>query len=148
MFERILIPTDGSAGADEAARQGIALAKRLGSEVTFLHVLEDPLAVGYTAPEVVAYSAQLHDDLKLAAQRLLAAALDKARAADVPATTMLVEHQDPVLAIHEAETGFDLVVMGTHGRKGFNRWMFGSVAEGALRRSSKPFLLIREDQAS
>jgi nucleotide-binding universal stress UspA family protein len=37
--------------------------------------------------------------------------------------------------------------MGTHGRRGFNRWMFGSVAEGALRRAKRPFLLIRSGEA-
>ena len=59
------------------------------------------------------------------------------------ATARLTENRDPVQAIHEAEAEADLVIMGTHGRRGFNRWVFGSVAEGALRRSDKPFLLIR-----
>lgn len=144
MFQRILMPTDGSPAADRAIEQGLELAKRLGSEVVFVHVLENPLSVGYTTPEVVAYSSQLYDDLKLAGQKVLAAATAKATSAGVPFTTKLVEDLDPVEAISQEEAECDLVVMGTHGRRGFNRWVFGSVAEGALRRSTKPFLLFRE----
>lgn len=144
MYQRILMPTDGSPGAERAVDQGLELAKRLGSEVIFLHVLENPLTMGYSTPEALPYSVQLYEDLKLAGERVLATASAKAAARGVPYTTKLVEHRDPVQAIHEAEAGCDLVVMGTHGRRGFNRWMFGSVAEGALRRSIKPFLLIRD----
>jgi nucleotide-binding universal stress UspA family protein len=54
-----------------------------------------------------------------------------------------VDDRSPVQAILDAEREHDLVVMGTHGRRGFNRWMFGSVSEGALRRATKPFLVIR-----
>ena len=57
--------------------------------------------------------------------------------------TVLVEHQDPVETIHTAERSVDLVVMGTHGRRGFDRLMFGSVAEAALHRATKPYLMIR-----
>ncbi len=144
MYNRILMPTDGSDCAERALKQGLELAKNLGSSVVFLHVLENPLTMGYTTPEALPYSAQLYDDLRTSAEGVLAAAKAKADALGVPAETKLVEHRDPVQAIHDAETDFDLVIMGTHGRRGFNRWMFGSVAEGALRRSSKPFLLVRD----
>lgn len=143
MYHKILMPTDGSASSDLALRQGLELAKQLGAEVTFLHVLENPLTAGYATPETLPYSAQLYQDLREAAIDLLDQALVKAESAGVVATTRLVENHDPVQAIQDAEADHDLVVMGTHGRRGFNRWMFGSVAEGALRRSTKPFLLVR-----
>lgn len=148
MYERILIPTDGSASADLALNQGLGLAKELGSKVTFLHVLENPLTAGYATPETLPYSAQLYQDLREAAVELLEAAMKKAESAGVDARTKLVENRDPVQAINEAEKDHDLVVMGTHGRRGFNRWMFGSVAEGALRRSAKPFLLVRAEDGT
>lgn len=150
MYQRILMPTDGSACANHAIEQGLELASKLGAEVVFLHVLENPLTSGYATPETLPYSAQLYQDLKDAAKGVLDDVAARARAAGVTAETRLVENRDPVQAIHEAERDCDAVVMGTHGRRGFNRWMFGSVAEGALRRSSKPFLLIRshdEDEA-
>ena len=146
MYRKILMPTDGSACANHAIEQGLELAQRLGSEVLFLHVLENPLTTGYATPETLPYSAQLYEDLKSAAKGVLDEAARKAADAGVTAETRLVENRDPVQAIHEAEEECDAVIMGTHGRRGFNRWMFGSVAEGALRRSSKPFLVIRSHQ--
>lgn len=145
MYQRILMPTDGSACAEQAMEHGLELARLMNAEVTFLHVLENPLTSGYATPETLPYSAQLYQDLKDAANQILQRAAVRAESLGVKATTKLVENRDPVQAIHEAEEGHDAVVMGTHGRRGFNRWMFGSVAEGALRRSSKPFLLVRAE---
>lgn len=148
MYEKILIPTDGSSGAEEAVRQGLELAKLAGSEVTFMHVLENPLTAGYATPETLPYSAQLYEDLKASGVELLERAVQRAEGKGLKAAGVLVESGDPVQAINAAEADHDLVVMGTHGRRGFNRWVFGSVAEGALRQSTKPYLLIRgEDKA-
>ncbi len=143
MYQRILMPTDGSPTSDRALEQGIELARLLGAEVTFLHVLENPLAAGYATPETLPYAAQLYQDLKESSKAILDSALERAKAAGVTATAQLVENRDPVQAITEAAKDYDAVVMGTHGRAGFNRWMFGSVAEGALRRSEKPFLMVK-----
>lgn len=143
MYRNILIPTDGSETSGLAVTQGLELARLMGAEVTFLHVLENPLTSGYATPETLPYSAQLYQDLKESARGILERATDKATKAGVTAKVQLVENRDPVQAIVDASQDFDAVVMGTHGRRGFNRWMFGSVAEGALRRSEKPFLMIR-----
>ncbi len=147
MYKRILMPTDGSACADQAMEHGLELARLMNAEVTFLHVLENPLTSGYATPETLPYSAQLYQDLKDAANQILERASERADSLGVKSSTKLVENRDPVQAIHEAEEGHDAVVMGTHGRRGFNRWMFGSVAEGALRRSRKPFLLVRAESS-
>jgi nucleotide-binding universal stress UspA family protein len=143
MYQRILMPTDGSACANHAIREGLELAKLLGSRVTFLYALENPLATGTATPESLPYSAQLWEDLKQTADEALRDAVAAADAAGVSAVAKRVDNQAPVAAILEASKEHDLVVMGTHGRRGFNRWMFGSVAEGALRQAGKPFLLIR-----
>ena len=143
MFETILIPTDGSSTSDKAIEKGLELAKLARARVTFLHVLENPLISGYATPEAMPYAAQVYQDLRVSGEQILKEAMAKAEAAGVPATTRLVEDTDPVKAIVEAAKEHDAVVMGTHGRRGFNRWMFGSVAEGALRRADKPFLMVR-----
>jgi len=143
VFETILIPTDGSSTSDKAIEKGLELAKLARARVTFLHVLENPLISGYATPEAMPYAAQLYQDLRVSGEQILKEAMAKAEAAGVPATTRLVEDTDPVKAIVEAAKEHDAVVMGTHGRRGFNRWMFGSVAEGALRRADKPFLMVR-----
>jgi nucleotide-binding universal stress UspA family protein len=143
VFESILIPTDGSSTSDKAIEKGLELARLAGARVTFLHVLENPLVSGYATPEAMPYAAQLYQDLRVSGEQILKQALAKAEAQGVQATTRLVEDGDPVKAIVDASKDHDAVVMGTHGRRGFNRWMFGSVAEGALRRADKPFLLVR-----
>src|SRR5690606_10315002 len=132
MYRKILIPTDGSETSGLAIDQGLELARLMGAEVTFLHVLENPLTSGYATPETLPYSAQLYRDLKESAGGILQRATEKADKQGVKAKTQLVENRDPVQAIVDAAKDFDAIVMGTHGRRGFNRWMFGSVAEGAL----------------
>lgn len=146
MFGSILIPTDGSNTSDKAIEQGLALAKLSGGHVTFLHVLENPLTTGYATPESMPYAAQLYQDLRTSAQNILREAVAKAESQGLSASSQLVEDADPVHAITDASDAHDIIVMGTHGRRGFNRWMFGSVAEGALRRAEKPFLLVRSDE--
>lgn len=146
MYRKILMPTDGSPSSELAIAQGLELAKLTGAEVTFLHTLENPLAAGYVAAANMAYSAELYQDLRNSANQLLEQVVEQARAMGVTAKGVLVEDIDPVQAIHDAEKEHDLVVMGTHGRRGFNRWMFGSVAEGALRQSTIPYLVVRSDQ--
>ena len=143
MYDRILMPTDGSGCARRAAREGLELAKRLGSTVTFLHVLENPLVAGYAAPEALPYSAQLYQDLKKAGGQILDDALAMAKEVGVDARAELIENRRPADAIHDAEADHDLVIVGTHGRRGVDRWMFGSVTEGALRRATTPFMVIR-----
>lgn len=142
MYRRILLPTDGSHCSERAARQGLELARQLGAQVCFLHAVEDPLQ-GYVA-EGVAYIPQVGEELERAGRELLERWLERAETAGVPATVRLV-HGSPSDALHEAEKDHDLVVMGTHGRRGLARWMFGSVAETALRRAEIPYLLVRGD---
>lgn len=144
MYQRILIPTDGSETAKYALEHGLQLAKKFGATVTILHIVENPLTAGYTAPQTLPYAAELYQDLLDAGKEILDNARLHAEEMGVTAEVTLLENNDPVSAITEAEKTHDLVVMGTHGRSGFNRWMFGSVAEGALRRSQKPFLVLRQ----
>ena len=143
MYDRILIPTDGSVTARKAAREGLRLANDHGSRVTFLHVLENPLLAGYAAPEALPYSANLYQDLKRAAGEILDEALELAKEAGVDARGELIENRRAADAILEHAEDHDLVVMGTHGRKGFDRFVFGSVAELTLRRCPVPVLVVR-----
>lgn len=143
MIRRILIPTDGSSCSERAVQQGLELAQALDARVTFLFAVEDPAATMYAAPELTAYRQDLLDSLKAAGEDALSRATDLAERAGVRSERLLVEHTRPVDAIHEAEVDHDLVVLGTHGRRGFDRMVFGSVAEGALRRSQIPYMMVR-----
>jgi nucleotide-binding universal stress UspA family protein len=142
MFQRILIPIDGSSCSDEAVDQGLALALSLGARVTFLYVVEDPFA--YLPADLPAYT-DVRDDMRRAGDELLAAVSQRARERGVAADARLVTGTliHPVQAILDAEVDYDLVLMGTHGRRGFDRMFLGSVTDGVLRRSTKPHLVIR-----
>jgi nucleotide-binding universal stress UspA family protein len=139
MYQHILMPTDGSKCSEEAIQQGLALAKTLNAKVTFLYAVEDP---AYTVAKAAPYRKPFHDYLLEEAEASLSHAKRQADEAGVTATTKLVDLQHPIDAIHVAEKDYDLIVMGTHGRRGVNRFAFGSVAEGVLRRSEKPCLII------
>ncbi len=146
MYKRILMPIDGSKTSEQAIHEGLELAKALGAQVTFLYAVEDPVATVYAMPEAVPYQPQLFQDLRKAAEDTLQHAKSLAEAVGVSSTTLLVERKHPVDAIREVEADTDLIIMGTHGRRGFNRMVFGSVAEGVLRRASTPCLLIRHEK--
>src|SRR5690606_14641465 len=140
--------TDGSPSSELAVQQGLELAKLTGAEVTFLHVLENPLAAGYVAaPSMAAYSAELYSDLRDSATKVLNDAVEQAKSRGVTATGLPAAAADPLRPMPAAAKGHGLVVMSTHGRRRFNRWVFGSVAEAAPRRSTVPCLLIRSEVA-
>jgi nucleotide-binding universal stress UspA family protein len=145
MMKRILMPTDGSPCSEGAINKGLRLAKTLNTEVTFLYTVENPVTT--YATEVGVYP-ELYEELKKVGNHSLAKAQTLANNLGVKATTQLVEQSRPVDAIHEAEKNHDMVIMGTHGRRGFDRLMIGSVTEGALRNASKPYLVIRQTKES
>jgi nucleotide-binding universal stress UspA family protein len=143
MYKRILLPVDGSACSQVALEHGLGLAKTLGSHVVLLHAVENPLSV-YAVPETLAYTKELFDTLKESGRKTLGEAKALADTQGVEAETKLLENTKPLEAILANSKDCDLVVMGTHGRRGFDRWMFGSVAEGVLRHTDKPCLMIRQ----
>lgn len=143
MYKRILIPTDGSVCSDYAVKEGLKLADTFGANVTFLYVLENPLTGYYAVPDGAAYYANIDQDMRRYAEETLRNTRQWAEDFGVQAETKLIEDGHPIKAILETEAGHDLVVMGTHGRRGVDRMILGSVCEGVLRRSSVPLLVIR-----
>ncbi len=142
MYKTILMPTDGSPCSLQAIEHGLALAQALGAKVHFLYVLENPAQAIWIAPESVPYGLELLEDLKKAGEEAIAKALDLARAKGVEATGEVKEGL-PVPTIVEAAGGFDLLVMGTHGRTGLDKLLLGSVTEGVLHRVKVPVLVVR-----
>ncbi|HUG22739.1 universal stress protein [Piscinibacter sp.] len=146
MYSRILVPIDDSptarCGLDEAA----ALARELGSTLHLLNVVDARLLVG----EVSAYMPpdQLLNDWRAAGERLVAQAVATARSKGI--TVDGVVRCDPGwrvcdMILEEAKSWrAELIVMGTHGRRGFKRVAVGSDAELVLRESPVPVLLVRQ----
>jgi nucleotide-binding universal stress UspA family protein len=143
MYRNILIATDGSELASGAGRQGIALAKTLGSKVTVLKVSEpfywyDPNVPADAQPDYV--QAQQRE-----AKAILARFADAAASAGVPCETVHVEQGPPYLSIIETAQAkkCDLIVMGSHGRSGVAAVVLGSQTVKVLTHSKIPILVYR-----
>lgn len=142
MYKRILMPTDGSNCSQQAIREGLEVAKNMGARVTFLYALENISSSFWISPESVPYGLELLEDLKRVGNEALSKASELAQAFGVEAETRLVEAR-PVEAILNEAKNHDLIVMGTHGRSGLDRFMLGSVTEAVLHRSERPVLVLR-----
>jgi nucleotide-binding universal stress UspA family protein len=141
MYQRILVPLDGSTLAEGVLPHVQALAKSLGAELVLLRVAftrvfpgADPIQAQVTAvQEAEAYVAGLGKRLQEEGVRAEAK----------------VRYGDPVEEIldHVTWDHIDLIAMATHGRTGLSRVVMGSVAEHVLRRTSVPMLMLRVAQA-
>ena len=145
MYERILAPIDGSETSQSAFEFALSIARENGAELTPLFVVEVPIAA-YTTPG--GDPKYVHEALLKEGERLAGEALAAMRRDGVRGTPRVVEVDTPGGSIperilEEAHAAHcDLVVMGTHGRRGVKRLMLGSVAERFMRMSCCPVLLI------
>ncbi len=137
MFKKILIPTDGSPLAAQAANKGVCLARQIGAEIVALYVTQPFAAtVGFDGM-AAAYAITDEDYEKTAAeqaQKYLKAVLDRASTAGVTATSQIVSSFNVADGIVQAGTdnGCDLIFIGSHGRTGLSRLLLGSVTVKVL----------------
>ncbi len=146
MYQRILVPMDGSATSDCGVREAIALGR--GQKVTlfFLHVVDDfSMLVEMTS--VRSYDEMLKG-LRQYGLELLAKARRAAEEAGVHGESLLREVTNErvadVIVEQAKQHACDVIVMGTHGRRGFSRIAMGSEAEQVARTSPVPVLLVRQ----
>lgn len=146
MYKRILVAVDGSDTARLALQESIKLARELGAQLRLVHVIDvTNVNLGLDFP----YSEQMSDALKKTGQGVLEKAAAEASVAGVPVETGLLEIDKLGLRIPETIAAdaevwpADVIVIGTHGRRGLNHLLLGSVAEGVVRVATKPVLLIR-----
>ncbi|MFC6961070.1 universal stress protein [Halocatena marina] len=145
MYDTILIPTDGSAGANAAARHGVSLARAFDSQVHFLSVVDERSYSHRLAdldPDIDARREMLEQQANDAVQSLEMTATD----ASVTFHTA-VEHGIPHETIldYAEQHDIDLLSMGTHGRTGLDRVLLGSVTERVIRTSDHPVLTSRTE---
>ena len=145
MFKRILVPTDFSSASHSALEYAIDLATRYGAALDVLHVTDEP---GYVTTYPDGYFAglpELREQMREDAERQLAATARTCSAANVPFTTHLITGRPATTIVQQAaEQDADLIVMGTHGRSGFEHLILGSVAERVIRSAQCPVLTVRE----
>jgi nucleotide-binding universal stress UspA family protein len=145
MYHRILMPIDGSACSDAALAHGLQLAKEQGAEVKILHVLDTQAL--YLLYEGM-YVEEIAERWRKEGQAFVARAAEQARAAGITAATELVDEggRIPDVIVNQVKAwSADLIVMGTHGRHGFDHLLLGSAAEGVVRTTPAPVLLIRKE---
>lgn len=144
MYQRILIPIDGSPTSARALDEAVQFAHQQGAQVEILMVIEDLLY--FEDDEGVNYAALL-DTVKSNCEKILATAKDKLNQAGITVMSKLLEAKGERIAsviVAEAKNcQADLIIIGTHGRSGFSRMVLGSVAESVLRMAHIPVLLIR-----
>ena len=146
MYRAILIPTDGSYWSEQALKEGLSVAKALSASVILLHVVEDPIQEVHYAPQAYRHKLEVQDAAKDAGIQILKNAHLQAETKGITSFMKLEENSSPEDAILKAQVDADLIVIGTHGRRGFNRFVFGSVAEAVIRRANTPCLIVRSER--
>ncbi|MFB6251336.1 MAG: universal stress protein [Halobellus sp.] len=140
MYETILVPTDGSDQATAALDHAAELARTSDATLHLLYVADT------NRDSVTTLGGQVIDALEQEGERILDRATDRITAVESVDT---VETGDPVETIleHADVVDADVVVMGTHGRRGLDRYLLGSTTERVVRQSLRPVLTISADSS-
>lgn len=155
MFEKILVPIDGSEHSTRALEQAIQIAEKFRSELTLIHVysvsmqpviLPEPIGLGppgipmMTAAEVT----RIVEAARAAGSRVLGGGEDKAKAGGIQVKKILVEGHAVEEIIRAAKEGsFDLIVMGARGISKIREMLLGSVSDAVIHHASCPVLVIK-----
>lgn len=145
MYKSILVAIDGSQTSEAALNEAIQFARAAGSRLRIVNVVDEVNLNWSEFPNTV----ELWNVLVASGRALLGKAASTAAEAGVEADTRLIEldrlgDRIPDALAREADAWpADLIVVGTHGRRGLSHLLLGSVAEGIVRVASKPILLVR-----
>ena len=150
MYDKILVPLDGSPTSERGFEEAVALARVMKSSLVLVHVIDTmPVAIDMAPP--VTWQ-DVIDSVRKQGQGLLDRASKTAAAHGVASEVRLIEGRAERVAdtlVSEARKGHcDLVVMGTHGRRGFSHALLGSDAERVVRQCPIPVLLVRHPDAA
>jgi len=147
IYQRILVPIDGSATSERALQEAIRLADAQ-TRLRLVYVLEEIFPLDTEGYAFIDYAA-LQEAVRLTGERTLAQAANKVQQSGTTAETALLEAGgERIASVIKDEARrwqADLIVIGTHGRSGLNRLLLGSVAEGVVRGAAVPVLLIRAE---
>ncbi|MDM1758983.1 MULTISPECIES: universal stress protein [unclassified Acinetobacter] len=152
-YQHILVPVDGSQISFAAAQQAISLAKAFNSQLTAIClVAEDPFSGAdfyYNASMMKEYLEEANKNALKALDQVqqFAAAEGVALTAEGVALTTEVVHgyvtAETIIDTAEKKN-IDLIVMGSHGRKGFKKFFLGSFAQDVLNQTTLPVLIVKE----
>lgn len=151
MFQRILVPIDGSPTSQAGLKEAIELGKLTQGRLRLVHVVDEQSFIS-AAEGVSVNIGDLLDSLRANGKTILDQGQATVKAAGLPVETIL--HDGFSGSVHEtinteaSNWNADLIVIGTHGRRGIGRFIMGSSAENVLRYATVPVLLIRAPQTT
>jgi nucleotide-binding universal stress UspA family protein len=147
MYQKILLPTDGSKFAEKAAKHAIWIASRSGAEIIVLNVIETSSLVGLPAEDlIVRIKEMLKEEGRRSLERISEMVTESEKEfkiEDIKITLKTEEGSpsDSILKTIDNEN-VDLVVMGTSGKHGLDRFLLGSVTEKVVRSAKCPILAV------
>lgn len=140
MYDRILVPTDGSTNAGRAIEHAITIAEGEGAMIHGLHVINTG---SYTGLPIETSAEQVRDILTEEAEAAIETLEDAAETAGIKVDSHIVEGAPAKTIVSKAdELDCDLIVMGTTGRTGLRRLLIGSVTESVLRHATVPVVVV------
>jgi nucleotide-binding universal stress UspA family protein len=147
VYKHILVAVDGSDTSNLALQEAMKLAKEQQAALRLIHVVDE--TPSYMTMDTAYALADFQKAMRAAGQKVLATSAATAREAAIEVDTKFVILEVLTQRICDAiideakRWPADLIVIGTHGRRGFNHLLLGSVAEGVIRLAPKPVLVIR-----
>lgn len=151
MYERILVPVDGSRTSSRGLDEAIKIAVKMGANIRLVHVVDDAsmamatsalaVNVGELLTSLADAGEQILDDAKRVVQ-------ESGVTADAALRHCTSGRVSDLILKEAADWRANLIVIGTHGRRGAGRLLLGSDAEQVLRRASVPVLLVRDVEAA
>ena len=145
-IHRILIAVDDSPYSDQAVSYGVLLAKNLGSKITLVHVDEIPISSPYSADPLLNESPAMIPELmhiQEEASKLLFIKIKEQHGdvVELSTVTRIGRIQDEILSVAD-DCKADMIILGTHGRTGFDHFISGSVSASVARKAKCPILII------
>lgn len=144
MYKRILVPVDGSETSNKALVTALQFARDFGGRVRLVHVMEElTYLTGY---DPYGYSGDLVTVMRETGEKILDQGMAMAQSAGVEADSMLFDSGERLaetVADAAKRWNADLIVAGTHGRRGLGRVLMGSGAEQIVRLAPVPVLVVR-----
>ena len=155
MFKQVLVAVDGSPTSNRGLKAAIGLAADQHASLAIVHVVDTMASMAYVGDMSyvpASYVDDMLEDLRTSGRRILAKAEGTARDAGVEAKTFLVETKGGTVAeailAQARKAHADVIVLGTHGRRGLSRVLMGSDAETVLREARVPVMLVRAPEAA
>ncbi len=148
MYKKILLPTDGSEYAEMAAEHAFLLGSRSGAEIIVLNVVEAPRFTGIRSADKDELISRFKEEGQNSFNRIKDMLMKrKSEGKCEKEVNLNFEYKegspaDIILKVIEEEN-IDLVIMGTSGKRGLNRFLLGSVAENTMRSAKIPVLVVR-----